>query len=251
MTNTAVYQSNAPTYQFKFLSYIITFFSATWLVSCIAAVKLVSVYGFTLTGGFIVFPFTSLVSSIIAEIYGYKNARQAIWSGFLLNFTFIFFIYIVSLMPASPYWNLQYEFNKILMPSLRITCASVFSFMASFFLNAFVMAKMKLKNHGYSLQKRIIFSNLISITVDIFLFIFIAFLGTMSAKLLMNLLAAAYIKKLMCELISLPLIWYLIDNLKAHEGVEIFDIETNFSPFSMDNIYSISAYKTTNKYKIT
>src|SRR3989344_2268533 len=82
--------------QFKYFFIILTLFTATWLISDIAAVKLVSVFGITLTGGVIIFPFTTMLSSIIVEVYGYKNARQAIWSGFIVNLTFVFFINLVN-----------------------------------------------------------------------------------------------------------------------------------------------------------
>ena len=88
-------QRPIPQNTFKYLCFITIFFSATWLISCIAAVKIILVFGFTFTGGFIIFPFTSLISSLIVEVYGYKNVRQAIWSGFLLNVLFVFFIFVV------------------------------------------------------------------------------------------------------------------------------------------------------------
>jgi uncharacterized integral membrane protein (TIGR00697 family) len=232
-------------FHFKYQYLFFTFFSATWLISCIAAVKLVSVFGLTLTGGFMIFPFTSLASTLIVEIYGYKNARQAAWSGFLLNFLFVFFMYIVSIIPASPYWNLQSEFDAILMQSLRITCASLVSFMISFFLNAYLMSNMKLKNHGKALPKRILLSSTAAITVDIMCFIMIAFVGTIPTAAFVQLLINAYSKKIICEIALLPLIWYLIDKVKANEGIEIFDFSTNFNPFSMDNVYDFNDYKRT------
>lgn len=229
--------------QFKYQYLFFTFFSATWLISCIAAVKLVSVFGLTLTGGFMIFPFTSLAGTLIVEIYGYKNARQAAWSGFLLNILFVFFMYMVSIIPASPYWSLQKEFDAILMQSLRITCASLISFMISFFLNAYIMSNMKLRNHGKALPKRILLSSTAAITLDIVCFITLAFAGTIPTSAFMKLLLAAYSKKIICEIVLLPLIWYLIDKVKAHEGMEVFDFSTNFNPFSMDNVYDFNDYK--------
>lgn len=231
--------------QFKYQYLFFTFFSATWLISCIAAVKLVSVFGLTLTGGFMVFPFTSLATTLIVEIYGYKNARQAAWSGFLLNILYVLFVYMVSIMPASPYWNLQNEFDAILMQSLRIICASLISFMISFFLNAYIMSNMKLKNNGKALPKRILLSSTVAITIDIICFITLAFAGTIPPAAFMKLLIAAFSKKVICEIMLLPLIWYLIDKVKANEGIEIFDFNTNFNPFSMDNVYDLNDYKKT------
>ena len=229
--------------QFKYQYLFFTFFSATWLVSCIAAVKLVSVFGLTLTGGFLIFPFTSLAATLIVEIYGYKNARQAAWSGFLLNILFVFFMYMVSIIPASPYWELQKEFDTILMQSLRISCASSISFMISFFLNAYLMSNMKLRNHGKALPKRILLSSTAAITVDIVCFITLAFAGTIPTTAFIKLLISAFSKKIFCEIMLLPLIWYLIDKMKANEGIEVFDFSTNFNPFSMDNVYDFHDYK--------
>jgi uncharacterized integral membrane protein (TIGR00697 family) len=232
-------------FQFKYQYLFFTFFSATWLISCIAAVKLVSVFGLTLTGGFMIFPFMTIASTLIVEIYGYKNARQAAWSGLLLNTLFVFLMYMVSIMPASPYWGLQNEFDAILMQSLRITGASLVSFMISFFLNAYIMSNMKLKSHGNALPKRILLSSTVAITVDIVCFITLAFAGTLSAPVFMKLLLSAFSKKIICEIALLPLIWYFIDKVKAHEGIEIFDFSTNFNPFSLDNVYDFNDYKKT------
>ncbi|NDC31767.1 MAG: VUT family protein [Bacteroidetes bacterium] len=240
ISNTSSIES---TFHFKYQYLFFTFFSATWLISCIAAVKLVSIFGLTLTGGFMIFPFTSLAGTLIVEIYGYKNARQAAWSGFLLNILFVLFMYLVSIVPASPYWDLQNEFDAILMQSIRITCASLISFMISFFLSAYIMSNMKIKNHGNALPKRILFSSTAAITVDIVCFITLAFVGTIPTEAFVKLLIAAYSKKIVCEIVLLPVIWYLIDKVKANEGIEVFDFKTDFNPFSLDNVYHFNDYK--------
>lgn len=81
--------------QSKFFFIFSTVFCATWLASDIAAIKLVSFWGIVLTGGFITFPITTLFNSIIVDVYGYKSARQAIWSGFILNITFLLSMHLI------------------------------------------------------------------------------------------------------------------------------------------------------------
>ena len=239
--------SSAKVIQFKYFFIILTMFSATWLISNIAAVKLVSVFGITLTGGFIIFPLTTMLSSIIVEVYGYKNARQAIWGGFILNLSFVFFINLVSIIPASPYWKLQSEFHSILVPGTRIIIASLISFLISDFSNSYLMARMKIKNQGKSLIKRILIAYTLSISIDITCFMILAFAGAMPTFLLLKLMTAAYFKKMLCQTALLPLIWYLIDVLKKREGIEIYDYDTKFNPFSIDNVYELTAYKKTEK----
>jgi len=233
------------TIQFKYYFIILTLFSATWLISNIAAVKLVSIFGITLTGGFIVFPFTTMLSSIIVEVYGYKNARQAIWSGFILNLSFVFFIYIVNLVPGSSHWDLDEQFKSILVPEIRIIFASLTSFLISDFSNSYLMAKMKIRSRGKSLLKRIIISSSLSLSIDIICFMLLAFYAAMPSSLLSKLMIAAYLKKLLCQIILFPLILYLIDKLKKSERIDIYDYDTKFNPFSIEAVYDPSSLKNT------
>ena len=96
---------------------------------------------------------------------------------------------------------------------------------------------------GRSLTRRIFLSSSLAITIDIVLFLTLAFAGTLPSSVFFKLLTAAYLKKITCELVLLPLIWYLIDKVKEKEGGEIFDVGTDFTPFSMDNVYDFNAYK--------
>lgn len=236
--------------QFKYFFICLTLFSATWLISNIAAIKLVNVFGITLTGGFIIFPLTTMLGTIIVEVYGYKNSRQAIWAGFILNLSFVFFISIVNIIPPSQHWKLQNEFTNILVPDTRIIIASLISFFLADFSNSFLMAKMKIKNQGKSLIKRIVTSYSASFSIDIVLFMLLAFYGTMPSTILIKLMAAAYIKKMLCQTAFLPVIWYLIDLLKKKEGIEVYDYDTRFNPFSMDNVYELSSLKRIEKKNI-
>jgi uncharacterized integral membrane protein (TIGR00697 family) len=229
--------------QFKYYFFILALFTATWLISNIAAVKLVSVFGIILTGGFLVFPFTSMLESILVEVYGYKNSRQAIWAGFILNLSFVFFITIVNLIPSSPTWRLGDQFQNILVPGMRIILASLFSFIVSNFLNSLLMAKMKMKSKGKGLLKRIFLSNMASLSVDIILFLSLAFYGTLANSILLQLIYVAYLKKLACQLLFYPLILFLIKKLKAWEGIEIYDYNTKFNPFLLDNVYELDFSK--------
>ncbi len=233
------------TFQFRYYFIVLMLFVSTWLISNISAIKLVSVFGIPLTGGFIVFPFTVILGSILVEVYGYKYARQAIWSGFILNTSFIFFINLVNIIPSSPHWNLDQQFKNILVPETRIITASLFSFLLSDFSNSYLMAKMKIRDKGKSLLKRIIISSFLSLTIDIFCFILLAFYDTMPTSLLKKLLIAAFFKKLICQILLFPLIIYLIEILKKFEGIDVYDFDTKFNPFSIEAIYTTASLKNT------
>ncbi len=231
--------------QMKYFYIVLTLFLGTWIVSNIAAVKLVSFFGITLTGGFLIFPFTSALINLIVEVYGYKFSRQAIWCGFILNLTYLLFINIVNIIPNAPEWAFQNQFQEILIPQNRIFIASLIAFWVSGFSNSYIMAK--LKNKGISLARRITLSSTLSITIDIILFFLIAFVGVTPFFLLKKIFFFAFIKKFICEIVILPLIWLCINKFKALEEYEVLDNETEFNPFSMDNIYSLDAYRKLSK----
>jgi hypothetical protein len=111
------------------------------------------------------------------------------------------------------------------------------------------LAKLKIKSQGKSLIKRILFSSTAAITIDIFLFMTLAFYGTLPDSLFIKILTAAYVKKLICEIFCLPFILLFIDKIKQLEGFEIYDISTNFNPFSIENVYDINSYKEVLKNK--
>ena len=231
--------------QTKYFYIVLTLFLGTWIVSNIAAVKLVYFFGITLTGGFLIFPFTSAIISLIVEVYGYKFSRQAIWCGFILNLTYLFFINIINIIPNAPEWPLQDQFQKILIPQSRIFIASLTAFWISGFSNSYIMAKLKYK--GISLVQRITLSSILSITIDIVLFFLIAFLGVIPFSLLKKIFFFAFIKKFICEIVILPLIWLIINKFKELEEYEILDNETDFNPFSLDNVYNLDAYRKLSK----
>ena len=227
--------------QFKYYFFIVSLFAGTWLIANIAAIKLVSIFSITLTGGFIIFPFTTLFASVLVEVYGYKNARQALWAGFTLNIMFVIFTHLVNMMPPSPHWRLDQEFNKILIPETRIILASLFSFCTSMFFNSMLMTKMKIKSQGKSLIKRILVSNSISLFIDITFFLTLAFYGSMPDDALFKLISVAYLKKITAVIILFPLTCYLISLLKKKECVDIYDFNTSLNPFSLDNVYELNS----------
>jgi queuosine precursor transporter len=227
--------------QSKYFSIILVIFSSTWLISIISSVKIVHFLGVTLTGGFIIFPLTAALNSLIVDVYGYKGARQAIWCGAIVNLTYVVFINIVNFIPASPDWALENEFRAILVPQTRLIIASIIAFLFSGFLNSYLMAQFK--NSGKSLLLRILFSSIIAITIDLLIYFFIGFLGVIPLNLLKKVFFFAYLKKIMFEILLLPFIWKLIDLIKNMEGFEAYDINTNFTPFSISNVYDFNAYK--------
>src|ERR1700736_166731 len=86
----------APKYLwFLILSYSMMIAISNWFDS-----RLILLFGISISPGAMSFPFTFLISDIITEVYGYKNARKAIWAAFLFNIIFLAYGQIVIHMPS-------------------------------------------------------------------------------------------------------------------------------------------------------
>ncbi len=125
------------------------------------------------------------------------------------------------------------------MPGIRIVTASMISIMIAEFVNSYLMAKLKLRRKSNSLGMRIFISCSFSFLLDLTVFLTLAFYGTMPNNALFQLICFAYLKKIICQIILFPVICYLIMMLKKAEGVEIYDFDTQFNPFSLDNVYDL------------
>jgi hypothetical protein len=56
-----------------------------------------------------------------------------------------------------------------------------------------------------------------------------------------KLIFFAYAKKIICQILFIPVIYGLSAWLKKLEGFDIYDYDTAFNPFSVDNIYQLSS----------
>jgi hypothetical protein len=64
---------------------------------------------------------------------------------------------------------------------------------------------------------------------------FLAFAGVYSTSEIVKLARDGYLFKVAYEIVATPLTYWIVGRLKHLEGVDVYDIETNFSPFSTDH----------------
>lgn len=203
--------------------------------------RLISFFGLDTDAGTLIFPFTFLLSDLITEVYGYKFARQAIWCGFLFNALFIIYGQMVVHMPSPAYQTNNEIFDKLLAMDVRIIIASGVSYLISEPMNAFVMAKLKIKMHGRYLGIRFVLSTVLASCIDSFMFGAIAFYAVMSNENLVSLILTMWFIKVMIECLGLPLSVRLARRLKQVERMDIYDKKTQFTLFSLDTTYPAKA----------
>ncbi len=225
---------------FRYLAYIMAAFVAILLLSnVIGAAKpsYVTLPGGTqwsFGAGVLFFPISYIIGDVLTEVYGYAQARRVIWTGFAALIFMAFMAWVVVSLPPAEGWPGQESYEFVFGNSWRIVLASMTAFWAGEFANSFVLAKMKLITGGRFLWMRTIGSTVVGQGLDSLIFYPLAFYGLAGwpPELLWQVVLSQWLIKTVWEAVLTPVTYLVVGFLKRREGVEVFDSETDFSPFA-------------------
>jgi len=217
-------------YSHNFLM-IVAIFITSLITANIISVKLIKVLGMVLPAGIIIFPISYIIGDVLTEVYGYAQARKVIWLGFFCNLILVIALWIGKVIPPAPFWEGQAAYERILGYAPRLLAASFLAYLVGEFLNAYVLAKMKIATKGRWLWTRTIGSTLVGQGLDSLVFITLAFIGTIPPKTLALAIFTQWIVKSAYEAAATPLTYISVNFLKRHEGLDVYDRDTRFSPF--------------------
>ncbi|MBN1220536.1 MAG: queuosine precursor transporter [Anaerolineae bacterium] len=217
-------------YYSKWFVLVAAIFVTCLMTANIIAVKLMSIAGFILPAAVIIFPLSYIVGDVLTEVYGYRQARQVIWLGFLCNLIAVVAIWLGGLLPPAPFWQGQEAYQIILGSTPRLLFASFIAYLAGEFSNAFVLAKLKIATQGRWLWLRTISSTLVGQGLDSLVFITVAFVGIIPLGGLVSAIVTQWLAKSLYEAVVTPLTYVVVNFLKRQEGLDVYDYETRFNP---------------------
>lgn len=175
------------------------------LISNIMAAKTFMLGNLVLPTAVIIFPISYICNDVIAEIYGFKKAKRIIYSGFLINVLAVIAYNIAIHLPAPDFaTDVADAFAIVLGSTARTLIASFSAYLVGSITNAKIMELMKVKS-GNSLMLRCIVSTLVGEGLDAFIFISIAFYGTMPINQLVIMILAQAAFKTLYEVVVYPL----------------------------------------------
>ena len=199
----------------------------------ISAPKRVTLGGLTFGAGVLFFPISYLFGDVLTEVYGYARSRKVVWAGFgALAFTSLVSWAVIHL-PPSPGWPDQAAFETVFANAPRVVLASMLGFCTGEFVNSFTLAKLKILTRGRFLWFRTIGSTVVGEAVDSLIFYPVAFYGIWDNTSLGTVMAMNYALKVGWEVVATPLTYGIVGYLKRAEGVDHYDVGTDFTPFSL------------------
>ena len=233
-----------PSPHYRYYDLVLAGFVAVLLCSNLIGTAKVSEVTLPIVGGAFVFgvgniffPISYIFGDVLTEVYGYARARRVIWAGFLAMIFASTMAFVVVNLPVSP----SEPFNATLQPAIevvfgytwRIAVASIAAFWVGDFVNAYVLARLKVLTHGRWLWLRTIGSTIVGQGVDSMIFYPLAFAGIWAYDTLFAVVAFNWFFKVMVEVVMTPATYAVVSWLKRHEQVDHYDTDTNFTPFSL------------------
>lgn len=191
-------------------------------------------------GALIFFPVTFIISDILTEVYGYKISRAIIWGGFICNAIFLLGLMAVVKVSPSPAWlatqgDIANAYEILLGGYTRVFFASSVAYFFGEFINSIIIAKLKVATSGKYLSARIVGSTIVGAVIDSAIFISVVFYGVMSTDIIVAMIFTQIAFKVSYEIVMLPVTYRITNYLKKKDGVDHYDFDTKFNPFSFKN----------------
>lgn len=224
---------------FRYFDFMMAAFVTILLLSNIigagkrAVIDLPSIGPWPFGAGILFFPVSYVLGDVLTEVYGYSRARRCVWAGFVALLFMVFMSLVVVALPPDKGWTGQAAYEAVFGQAWRIASASLCAFWAGEFVNSFVLARMKVLTRGRWLWSRTIGSTIVGEGVDSLIFYPMAFLGATgwTGHQVLVVLMTQWGLKVSWEVILTPATYAVVGFLKRREGVDVFDEQTDFSPF--------------------
>jgi queuosine precursor transporter len=222
---------------FKYFDLVMAAFVAILLLSNvlgagkIATIDIPGVGAWPFGAGLLFFPLAYVIGDILTEVYGYARARRCIWVGFAGLLFMAMMSWVVVALPPDANWGGQAAYESVFGQVPRIVFASICAFWAGEFVNSLVLAKMKVWSDGRKLWTRTIGSTVVGQGLDSLIFYPLAFLGVFDTATVLKLMLTQWVLKVAWEALLTPVTYAVVGWLKRKEGVDVFDRNTDFTPF--------------------
>lgn len=186
------------------------------IIADISTLKVFTLFGMSIAGGILIYPFTFTLRDMVHKVYGKKIAKEVIiWAG-IINLLMAGIFSLLIALPSDPHWMLQAEFSAVLGPVWRIVMASILAEMVSQIVDteayAFFIKRITTKKQW----ARVLFSNMIALPLDSIIFVGFAFWGVLPMPVLVSMVISQIIVKTIITIISMPGI-YLVKDAKNLE----------------------------------
>jgi len=206
--------------------YLFVLISVFTLLMNIFVLKQFELFGFIITGGNILYGSLFLITDLLAEHYGKKDAQKAVWIGFATSGFFVVALQVLLAFSPSADDFAQDALQTLFSVSPRILVGSMLAYVIAQNLDVYLFEKIKsftsgkylwLRNNGSTLVSQAV-DTLVFTAVGLTTFSFLPFEGIISSDIFWEVFLATYVIKVLVALLDTPFI-YLSYKIKKSDSV--------------------------------
>jgi queuosine precursor transporter len=171
----------------------------------IQVVKLIEIFGLTATIGNAVYGSIFLVTDILNEKYGQKEAKKAVWLGFASLIMMMVIMQVVLLFEPAPDDFAQQSLGTIFGLIPRIALGSMIAYIISQYTDVIIFSFLRklfpsdaafwIRNNG---------STMLSQLLDTLIFTSIAFIGVYPTDVWISIFISTYVLKFLVSIVGTP-----------------------------------------------
>jgi len=199
------------------LDILLALFVTCLVVANLLGTKITVIAGVSVSVGIFAYPISFLVTDIVGEVMGKAKANRFVLAGFISLILVVILNTISVLMPPAGRYGLNDCYVKVFSSSIRMTIASLITFLISQYHDVWSFHFWKNKTHGKFLWLRNNLSTIVSQFLDTTIFMFLAFYQ-MTPKFTVGFIFALiipyWIFKIIFALLDTPFVYWGVAWLK-------------------------------------
>lgn len=179
------------------------------------------IYTFEISVGILPYPITFLITDIISEVYGKKQANKVVTAGLFASFFSLLIVYVADKVPATTWSPIQDGlFNEVFGATAVAVFASMMAYLLAQYIDISIFHFWKRLTKGKHLWLRNNFSTFLSQFVDTFtvLFLLCSF-GKIDWELFGGLLASGFLFKVLVAAFDTPFLYAAVYGLRRWFGL--------------------------------
>ena len=204
--------------------------AALWIICLLSQSRLVALPTGYIAAAVLPYPFFCCILDIIAEVYGYLNARRTLAQALIILYSFALIIFIFDKLPAPTFWAAYTKaFNTTVSPIAREVVIGSIAVLIGQYLNIYFFSKLFLLTKGKFFAIRSISSTILGDSTTFAIALYGDFIGHMPThKIFTLVMDELIIMYIMAIILAIPSS-LIVAKLKRIEPK--YDMSIKFNPF--------------------
>ena len=183
---------------------------AAQMLADIASLRIITVAGYAVDAGTLIYPFTFTLRDLVHKIAGKEAARTIIFLAAAINVFMAGFFWLVGRLPPDPITGPQLEFGAVLSPVWGIVVASILAEVVSELIDTEAYQRWVNRFGDRHQWGRVLASNAVAIPVDSAIFVGLATaFGVFPPEVAWSIFWVNVVFKGIVTLVSIPWIYWV------------------------------------------